>query len=127
MPPCTPQVDGRPAPPGLPLSFRRVAVGGTFDRLHAGHELLLAATALVAQQGGYVFVGVTGGSGPCSGGHGSYCVLAKRGRGVKSTWTVSGERGVWGMFGLSIVHLGFRLIRMCTTCAVALADSGTVL
>ncbi len=55
-------MDGRPAPPGLPLSFRRVAVGGTFDRLHAGHELLLAATALVAQQGGYVFVGVTGGS-----------------------------------------------------------------
>ncbi|EFJ48933.1 hypothetical protein VOLCADRAFT_59807, partial [Volvox carteri f. nagariensis] len=37
--------------------FRRVAVGGTFDRLHAGHELLLAVTALVA--GGFVFVGVT--------------------------------------------------------------------
>ncbi|KXZ47714.1 hypothetical protein GPECTOR_33g596 [Gonium pectorale] len=50
-------VDGVAAPPDAVLGFRRVAVGGTFDRLHAGHELLLAATALVAQ--GSVFVGVT--------------------------------------------------------------------
>jgi hypothetical protein len=33
-------------------------VGGTFDRLHAGHRLLLAATALVATHS--IFVGVTG-------------------------------------------------------------------
>lgn len=41
-----------------PLQFRQVAVGGTFDRLHAGHRLLLAATALVTT--GRVFVGITG-------------------------------------------------------------------
>ncbi|KAG2492810.1 hypothetical protein HYH03_008970 [Edaphochlamys debaryana] len=50
-------VDGAPAPPARALRFRRVAVGGTFDRLHAGHELLLAATALVSE--GFVFVGIT--------------------------------------------------------------------
>ncbi|GIL92559.1 hypothetical protein Vretimale_18970 [Volvox reticuliferus] len=50
-------VDGMPARGYTPLGFERVAVGGTFDRLHAGHELLLAATALVAKRS--VFVGVT--------------------------------------------------------------------
>lgn len=39
------------------LAFTHVAVGGTFDRLHAGHRLLLAATALVATE--LVYVGVT--------------------------------------------------------------------
>jgi pantetheine-phosphate adenylyltransferase len=41
------------------LAFPKVAVGGTFDHVHAGHRLLLAATALVATQ--EVFIGVTGG------------------------------------------------------------------
>ena len=40
------------------LAFEEVAVGGTFDRLHVGHRLLLAATALVCTR--RVYVGVTG-------------------------------------------------------------------
>eukprot|EP00884_Botryococcus_braunii_P013796 jgi/Botrbrau1/22417/Bobra.0091s0022.1 len=40
------------------MEFERTAVGGTFDRLHAGHRILLAATALVTTA--YVYVGVTG-------------------------------------------------------------------
>lgn len=40
------------------LQFQRVAVGGTFDRLHAGHRLLLCTTALASDQ--FVYVGVTG-------------------------------------------------------------------
>ena len=50
-----------PAPRGADrsaLQFEHVAVGGTFDRLHAGHRLLLAATALVAVE--RVYVGITG-------------------------------------------------------------------
>ena len=43
---------------GESLSFESVAVGGTFDRLHVGHRLLLAATALVSTKN--VYVGVTG-------------------------------------------------------------------
>lgn len=49
------------------LSFKKVAVGGTFDRLHAGHRLLLAATAAVASA--EIFVGITG---ECMGGPGMY-------------------------------------------------------
>lgn len=39
-------------------AWGHVAVGGTFDRLHAGHRILLAATALAALEAAYV--GVTG-------------------------------------------------------------------
>jgi len=38
------------------LSFETVAVGGTFSQFHAGHRLLLGATALVAS--GRVFIGI---------------------------------------------------------------------
>ena len=34
------------------LRWGHVAVGGTFDRLHAGHRILLAATALVTASTG---------------------------------------------------------------------------
>lgn len=44
-----------------PLSFKRVAVGGTFDRLHAGHRLLLAVAAMVSEED--LNIGVTGASG----------------------------------------------------------------
>ena len=39
------------------LQFEHVAVGGTFDRLHAGHRTLLAATALVATA--KIYIGIT--------------------------------------------------------------------
>lgn len=39
-------------------SWHHVAVGGTFDRLHAGHRILLAATAIAATEAAYV--GITG-------------------------------------------------------------------
>lgn len=41
-----------------PLVFNRVAVGGTFDQLHAGHKILLTMTALLATKS--MVVGVTG-------------------------------------------------------------------
>ena len=41
--------------------FAHVAVGGTFDRLHAGHrQLLFTASAICAQSSGKVYIGVTG-------------------------------------------------------------------
>ena len=46
------------AQPHSSFAFESVAVGGTFDRLHVGHRLLLAAAALVCTQ--HVYVGVTG-------------------------------------------------------------------
>lgn len=42
----------------MPLSQRNVACGGTFDCMHAGHRLLLAATALASNE--RVLIGVTG-------------------------------------------------------------------
>ncbi|KAK3239936.1 hypothetical protein CYMTET_50169 [Cymbomonas tetramitiformis] len=38
--------------------FKHAAVGGTFDRLHAGHRLLLSAAALVTD--GTLYVGIAG-------------------------------------------------------------------
>lgn len=52
--PCSRVIGDWPHPH---LQFSKVAVGGTFDRLHAGHRLLLAATALVSRQ--HIFVGIT--------------------------------------------------------------------
>ena len=40
--------------------FSKVSVGGTFDRLHAGHRLLLATAALATKREGTLYVGVTG-------------------------------------------------------------------
>jgi len=40
------------------LEYARLAVGGTFDRLHAGHRLLLAVSALASTH--TVYLGVTG-------------------------------------------------------------------
>lgn len=63
---------GSAAPPAQPppassrlahaasLPYPRVAVGGTFDRLHAGHRLLLAVSALAARDS--LFIGVTDGA-----------------------------------------------------------------
>ncbi|KAG1581528.1 hypothetical protein G6F48_009747 [Rhizopus delemar] len=42
---------------GEPRRFERVAVGGTFDHLHAGHKILLTMTALVSEKS--MVVGVT--------------------------------------------------------------------
>jgi hypothetical protein len=53
-----PQLQPPPQQQQRQLQFENVAVGGTFDRLHAGHRLLLAATALVSVD--KVFIGITG-------------------------------------------------------------------
>ncbi|CEP13404.1 hypothetical protein [Parasitella parasitica] len=52
-----PLVFQRNTGPIEPLIFNRVAVGGTFDHLHAGHKILLTMTALLAKQS--MVVGVT--------------------------------------------------------------------
>lgn len=44
--------------PAGDLLYSAVAVGGTFDRLHAGHRLLLAVAALVCSR--TLYIGVTG-------------------------------------------------------------------
>jgi len=44
------------AAPLAPGGVEHVAVGGTFDRLHAGHRLLLAATAALAGRAAYLGV-----------------------------------------------------------------------
>ena len=49
------------------IAHHVIAVGGTFDHLHAGHKLLLTATALLlqprssrSQTGGRIIIGITG-------------------------------------------------------------------
>ena len=56
-PPATRSASARVREAG---GFSKVSVGGTFDRLHAGHRLLLAAAALATKREGTLYVGVTG-------------------------------------------------------------------
>jgi FAD synthase len=44
-------------------SFPVVAIGGTFDHLHAGHKILLSMSAWLATE--KIIVGVTGRFHPC--------------------------------------------------------------
>lgn len=52
------QLSSQKKAPGEPCRFERVAVGGTFDHLHAGHKILLTMTALLSEKS--MVVGVTG-------------------------------------------------------------------
>jgi hypothetical protein len=47
-----------PESSGSSLCFDVVALGGTFDHLHAGHRLLLASAALIATK--KLYIGITG-------------------------------------------------------------------
>ncbi|KAG0763016.1 hypothetical protein G6F29_006735 [Rhizopus arrhizus] len=51
------QLSNQKKAPGEPRRFERVAVGGTFDHLHAGHKILLTMTALLSEKS--MVVGVT--------------------------------------------------------------------
>jgi pantetheine-phosphate adenylyltransferase len=54
-------VPGSPTAPGSdPSTYPVVALGGTFDHLHAGHKILLSMAAWIAEE--KVIVGVTGAS-----------------------------------------------------------------
>jgi hypothetical protein len=41
--------------------YNRVVLGGTFDRLHNGHKLLLSTAALLTRKGGQVDIGIADG------------------------------------------------------------------
>ena len=48
----------RPVDPSVPPLYPVVALGGTFDHLHAGHKILLSMGAWIAQE--KLIVGITG-------------------------------------------------------------------
>jgi cytidyltransferase-like protein len=50
--------DSPTAPGSDPSTYPVVALGGTFDHLHAGHKILLSMAAWIADE--KVIVGVTG-------------------------------------------------------------------
>ena len=58
------KLEGRQQMEDAVLCFDHVALGGTYDRLHAGHRLLLATAALITHQD--LIIGVTSkGSSAC--------------------------------------------------------------
>ena len=52
------RIPRRPSSAALPTHFPVVALGGTFDHLHAGHKILLSMAAWIARD--TLIVGVTG-------------------------------------------------------------------
>jgi pantetheine-phosphate adenylyltransferase len=50
--------DTKTQDPEEPTTFPVVALGGTFDHLHAGHKILLSMAALLARR--KMIVGITG-------------------------------------------------------------------
>lgn len=52
--------DSPPLDPSVPALYPVVALGGTFDHLHAGHKILLSMGAWIARR--KLIVGITGAS-----------------------------------------------------------------
>lgn len=93
------------------LQFANVAVGGTFDRLHAGHRLLLAATALVATHN--VYIGVTGVLISCCAWLSLRVIQASGGE-----WVISlGVASCWSWLQLSSQSWQSNLLALCVCCA----------